>query len=646
MNSKNVNRKDRRSQPKSGAPLSTNQIAQWFGQAVRLHQSGKLKEAVAFYRKVLAASPAQAEAHHNLGLALKSLGQLSDGILALRQAVTLNPFYSEAHNSLGNALTDAGDLEGAVAAFRRAIEIVPDYAIAHNNLGTVLRDLGQADQALECFATALMMSPHYAEAYNNKGATLHDLGRYEAALSCFDQALALEPSHVRALTNRAGTSVAQGRYEDALAAGRQAIALAPTFATAHNTVGNALKALGRLEEAVAAYRIAVTNAPHLPELHDNLGNALSELGQSIEAEAACRQALALRPDFAKAHNNLGTALRDQGRREESLACFQRALGLDPNMAAAHTNLGMALLYEGDYEQGWAEFEWRWQTDKLPDKPADYPRWTGQELQGKTLLLYAEQGLGDVLHFVRYAPLLAQQGARIILEVQPSLVRLLTAIPGVAEVITLGDAAPAFDYCLPLMSAPLRLGTTVETIPNAIPYIHALPEWRAPWFDTISALPGLKVGVVWAGDPRPHDANAHAADRRRSIPLAQWIPLFRTPGISFVSLQMGSGRAQRADLPPELRPLDATERIHDFADTAGVVDLLDLVISVDTSVVHLAGAMGKPVWILSRYDGCWRWLKDGATSPWYPTATVFRQTQPGDWSQIIEQVGQALLPMGH
>jgi tetratricopeptide (TPR) repeat protein len=636
-----VNRKERRAQSKAGAPAASDQIAQWFGQAVALHQAGRLGDAIGWYRKVLTAAPSLAEAHHNLGIALKGLGKIKQAIVCYDQALALNPLYADAHNSRGNALADLGDWDHAIAAFRQAIAVAPNYCAAHNNLGTVLKDQGHPDQACDCFDRALAIDPRYAEAHNNKGAALHDLGRYDAALDSFARALALEPDHARALANRAGTLFTLGRYEEALAGARRAVTIAPALAFAHNTLGNILKAMGRIEEAVPAYQAAVAQAPHLAELHDNLGNALSELGHSTQAEAACRAAIKLRPDFAKAYNNLGTALRDQGRRDEALAAFRTALDLDPAMAAAHTNIGMALLYEGDFAHGWAEFEWRWQTGKLPDKPVECPRWSGQDLRGKTLLLYAEQGLGDVLHFIRYASLLAQQGARVIAEVQPSLARLIGQTPGVDHVIKPGDPLPAFDYCLPLMSAPLRLGTTEATIPATVPYLTVRPEWSDPWRDRVAALPGLKVGIVWAGDPRPFDANANAADRRRSIPLAQWAPVLALPGISFVSLQMGGGRSQLAEVDTSLRPHDWTDGIGDFADTAGLAAHLDLVISVDTSVAHLAGGMGKPVWILSRYDGCWRWLKQGITSPWYPSATLFRQSRPGDWSPVMAQVAQAL-----
>ena len=635
------NRKDRRAQARAGTPVGGDQIAHWFGQAVTLHQAGRLADAVSWYRKVIAAAPGVPEAHHNMGLALKGLGKLPQAIACYDQALALNPAYAEAHNSRGNALTDQGKLTAAVAAFTQAVTIDPRYAAAHNNLGTVLKDLGRLDQALAAFTQAVTLDPSYAEAHNNLGATLHQMGRLDEALAALAQALELDPNHPRALANRAGALFAQGKYEDALADGARAVAIAPTLAFAHNTLGNTFKAMGRIEEAVDAYRKAVELAPNLAELHDNLGNALSEWGRSVEAEAACRKALKLAPDFAKAHNNLGTALRDQGRRDEALACFRKALDLDPGMAAAHTNLGMALLYEGDYVQGWREFEWRWRTGKLPDKPSELPRWEGQDLHAKTLLLYAEQGLGDVLHFVRYAPLLAERGARVVLEVQPTLKRLVAQIPGVSQVVGLGEPLPAFDYCLPLMSAPHRLGTQLDTIPADGPYLPVQSEWGARWAERIRAMPGLKVGLVWAGDPRPHDANAHAADRRRSIPLAQWLEVLGLHGISFVSLQLGGGRAQLADLDADIRPHDWMDEIGDFADTAGLVSHLDLIVSVDTSVVHLAGGMGKPVWVLSRHDGCWRWLKDGPTSPWYPSARIFRQGKPGDWTPVLAEVAAAL-----
>jgi hypothetical protein len=345
--------------------------------------------------------------------------------------------------------------------------------------------------------------------------------------------------------------------------------------------------------------------------------------------------LELAPGFYKAYNNLGTALKDQGRRDEAETCFRKALELAPNMAAAHTNLGMSLLAKGDFQLGWREFEWRWNTGKLAPSDFSQPRWTGFDLTGKTILLTAEQGLGDALQFARFAEPVAARGANVILQVHAPLVRLLTTVPGVSQVVGFDDPLPEFHTHLPLMSTPLVLGTTLDTLPLTIPYVTA-PQ-------STLAVPGngLKVGVVWSGDPRPHDQGANAADRRRSVSLTQLVPILSVPGITFVSLQKGLAERQIEDVPLHLRPYEIMGQVKDFADTAAIVAQLDLVITVDTSVAHLAGAMGKPVWVLSRYDGCWRWLTERDDSPWYPTLRLFRQTKLGDWAAPIESLTEDL-----
>jgi hypothetical protein len=366
---------------------------------------------------------------------------------------------------------------------------------------------------------------------------------------------------------------------------------------------------------------------------------------SIEQAVTCfERTLRLDPRFPEAQSNLGTVFRDRGDLDRASAAYRQAIAFDSGYALAHSNLGVTLLLQGDFAEGWREFEWRQPrlgTRQTPrtDLP---PRWTGEDPAGRTILLQAEQGLGDVLQFARYAGVIAEQGGRVILEAYPPLKRLLASVPGVARVVTADDALPPdIDWHLPLMSAPYVMGTRIETIPATIPYLIPDADLVTVWKKRLARLSGVKVGLVWAGDPRPHDPRAHAVDQRRSVALSKLTPLLAVPGIDFISLQKGAPAAQVTDIAPELRPLDLMDDVSDFADTASLVANLDLVISVDTSVVHLAGAMGKPVWILSRFDNCWRWLTEREDSPWYPTARLFRQTTSGDWNRVIARVTDAL-----
>ena len=626
-----MNRKERRA---AGKTVDGNQINQLFSQAISLHQAGRIKDAIPLYRKVTILAPQAPEPHHNLGIALKALGKIDQAIQCYLRAFALNPSYADAANALGNSMSDLGRHKEALDWFDKAVELAPHAAAPHNNRGTILLAQQQWPEAVAAFRQAIQLDPHYAEAHNNLGAALVRQDQLDDALAAYDRALVCDPHHPRAHANRAALLLQMQRLDEALKSATLAVQLTPQSCLAQNTLGTILQALNRLPEAAQAYEKAIAADPSLPEQHDNLGNVLGQMGLSVQAEQSCRQALKLAPDFAKAWNNLGTVLKDQGKRQQAEACFLRALELAPHMSAAHTNLGMSRLYFGDFATGWQEFEWRWNSGKLALPSFTQPRWMGENLYGKTILLTAEQGLGDSIQFARFAEPIAALGATVILQVQPSLTRLLATIPGVSHCIgTDHTDLPAFDYYLPLLSAPLVLNTRMDTIPATIPYLQSAPQPLAG--------SGRKIGLVWSGDPRPHDPAAHAADLRRSIPLADFIPVLRRPDITWFSLQMGPARQQMASLPPDIHLADAMEHVQDFTDTANIVAGLDLVITVDTSIAHLAGALGKPVWVLSRFDGCWRWLESGETSPWYPRLRLFRQSRPGEWGDALAQVAAAL-----
>jgi hypothetical protein len=331
-----------------------------------------------------------------------------------------------------------------------------------------------------------------------------------------------------------------------------------------------------------------------------------------------------------------------GRSAEADASFREALRLQPDQADAHANRGMALLLAGQFEEGWREFEWRWKTAFMATRARNFaaPLWNGEAIGDRVLLLHAEQGLGDTLQFCRYAPLITG-GARVVLEVQASLVRLLSRLPGVAQIVARGESLPPFDLHCPLLSLPRAFGTTLETIPAATPYLAADPAEATLWRKRLASLPGLRVGLVWAGGPRTPVPKLIAIDMRRSLTLKTLAPLAEVSGVSFVSLQKSSPAAQAANPPPGMALADFSVELHDFAATAALIEALDLVISVDTSVVHLAGALGKPVWLLNRFDNCWRWMLKREDSPWYPTLRQFRQPSAGDWSSVISAVKDAL-----
>lgn len=480
-----------------------------------------------------------------------------------------------------------------------------------------------------------------ASAANEHGFQLHLQGRLSQAEPYYRQAVALDPYFPEAWTNLGLCALAGKRVDQALACQRQALLLAPDSADVHNNLGMAHYTKGHIAEAENAFRAALRLKPAHPNAMLNLGSARQLQHHPAEAEALFRRALELGADPARGRGNLALSLLEQVRPEAAEAECRAALAV-AEVPEVHANLALALLMQGKLEQGWREYEARWQVEAgvgpLPNMLVPQwavPQWGGQALHGKTVLLWAEQGFGDTLQFCRYAPMVAAAGGLVVLAVPRALKRIMATLDGVANVVCEDDTGlPHFDYHCPLLSLPAAFGTTLETIPACVPYLRADP---APWRDALDALPGLKVGLVWAGKSRTEQPHAAAIDRRRSMRFRDMAPLLGVAGCDFVSLQLGPAAAQR----PAAGLLDVSERIADWSDTARLIAGLDLVISVDTAAAHLAGALGKPVWLLSRFDACWRWLTGRDDTPWYPSMRLFRQETPGDWAGVIERVRLAL-----
>ncbi len=571
-------------------------------------------------------------------------GSSNAAIAAYRQAIALRPNYPEAHYNLGNGLFDTGHFDEALAACRQAIALRPGYAEAYSNLGNAFRYKGQLDDAIAACCQAIALKPDLAEAYSNLGSALHDKGQLDEAIAACRQAIALKPDLAEAYSGLGSALHDKGQLDEAIAAYRQAIVLKPSFAEARSNLGVALGEKGRFDEAITAFRQAITLKPNFPDAHCNLGNALRDSGRLDDAIVACRQAIALKPDFTGAYSNLGNALSGKGQLDEAIAVYRQALALDPNFPEAHYNLATRLLYRGDLAAGWAEYEWRWKCrDVRPiHRSFSQPQWDGSPLTGRTIFIHAEQGFGDTLQFVRYLSLVASGGGRIFLECQRELHRLFesSALPGPHQLLTRGQPLPAFDLHYALLSLPLAFQTTLDTIPHDVPYLRANPALVQRWRAKLGAAPApLKVGLVWAG------RKSHGNDRNRSMPLAALAPLARVPNISFYNLQKDDPARQAAHPPPGMRLIDYTSELADFADTAALIANLDLVISVDTSIVHLAGALAKPVWVLLCFAPDWRWLQDRLDSPWYPTLRLFRQPQPGDWPSALNKAADALAQLG-
>ena len=536
----------------------------------------------------------------------------------------------EDHCNLGYECQWQGRLDEAVACYRMALDLKPDSPGAHNNLGTALAQQGLLEEAVQCFRRALGLEPGYSDAYTNLGTALQQQGLLEDAVTCFRMALDVKPDSADAHNNLGSVFGQQGRSDEEVACYRRAIDLRPDYVEAHYNLGNALQQQDRLDEAVACYRRAIALKPNYTMAHNNLGTTLQRQERLDDAVVCYRRAIRLRPDWPEAHNNLGTALQQQALLELAVVSYRTAIGMKPDYPEAHTNLAMALLARGDMAEGWEENEWRWKTPQMTKERRNFaqPQWRGEAATGRTLLIYAEGGFGDTLQFCRYASLAASRGLRVIVEVPRPLVRLLRSLSGVDLVVGIGEELPPFDLQCPMLSMPLAFGTTVATIPSAASYLHADAAQVAAWRVRLAAMAnqGCRIGLVWAGAPKA------ATDRRRSLSPGRLAVLSELSGLHFFNLQKAG-----SSMPAAFRLTDFMDEMADFAELAALIANLDLVISVDTAVAHLAAALGKPVWVLDRFDPCWRWLVGRRDSPWYPTLRLYRQPYPGDWGSVIAEV---------
>lgn len=502
-------------------------------------------------------------------------------------------------------------------------------------LGLVHFQRGQLDQAVIAFTQALQYRQD-ADLYSNLGLTLSKLGHIDEALACFDAAISLDSNNVSAFYNRGNLLQTQNQPEDALSSYHSAIAINPQYWPAWSNRGNLLRTMHRPDEALESYNQAIAINPHHPTLLNNRGVVLVELHRPAEALNDYANALALFPGYTEALYNQGNALLALGQTVAAKNSFDRAVESDPFNADAHFNRSLPLLLTGQLEEGWREYEWRWkQPSYKPLHQFDQPRWTGAEsLRDKTILLHAEQGMGDTLQFVRYIPMVKALGARIILEVQAPLKTLLAELEYVDVLITQGDPIPAFDFHCMLMSLPYAFNTGLSSIPVYTFPITAPADQVNAWKARLEQVPQPRIGLVWSGNPD------HKNDVHRSIPFAYLIAQL-APEFEYISVQQELREHDKAALNSAGNVLPVGEHLKDFADTAALVANLDLIISVDTSVAHLAGAMGKPVWIMLPYAPDWRWMETGESSPWYPSARLFRQPGINDWDTPIKQLNQSL-----
>jgi tetratricopeptide (TPR) repeat protein len=588
-----------RQDKKTSDPLPS--IPEQFNAAVVHHQAGRLAEAERSYRQILALHPNHANSLHMLGVLAFQTGHHEDAIKLIQAALHLNPNSPSYYSNLGNVLQAVDRSEEARAHYEKALALKPDYAEAHMNLGNTLNSLDRLGEAIAHYQQALALRPDYVDAHMNFGSTLRNLRRLDESIAHLEKAVSLRPD----------------------------------YAEAHMNLGNALQDAKRFDEAIAHYERALALRPDYAKTHTNFGNVLHTLNRSEESIAHHKQAIALSPNYAEAYMNLGIVLLDLGRTAEAEQLFAQAISLKPDYAEAHLNLGMSRLQQGDFSTGWKHYEWRTRTVNFAPfrRHFSQPQWQGEPLQGRRIFLHGEQGLGDCIQFLRYLPLVQAAGGTVIVEVPKGLKRVASHLPGIVDLLALGEPLPAFDLHCSLMSLPAIFRTDLHSIPSQVPYLTVPAEARQKFAGLAWPATGVRMGLVWAGNP------SHPKDKHRSIPLSLLEPLFQLPGIHGFSLQKGEASAQigLSKLPIE----DFMPMVDDMEDTAALISQLDLVITVDTSVAHLAGALGKPVWLLLSTDSDWRWLTQREDSPWYPTARLFWQTALDNWSEVIGRVASEL-----
>lgn len=612
--------------------------------AMQAYRVGNLFEAEWLCQDVLQQQPGTIAALHLLGVIAYQTGRLDSAIAYYQSVIALNPAHFEAHGNLAVALQERGDLETAAAHFEQSLALNPTHAPTYFNLANLRLKQGQPEPAIAHYQRAIALKPGYVPAYNNLGNALRQLGDLEGAIGQYHHAIRLDPNYVQAYNNLGNLLLQRGEPAAAIAQYEKSLGLQPDNPDIYYNLGNALRELVQLDSAIQAYQTSLRLEPDRAEVYNNLGLCFHEQNRWGQATSHFERALALAPDHLEAHINYGILLFEQNRLPEATDHFEQAIALQPDYPAAHINLSFALLSAGDLRRGFAEYEWRWQYEAFEALLVEQPRWDGSDLTGKTLLLYAELGLGDVLHFIRYAPLIAGRAKRVILDCRPELIRLLSTVPGIDEWVPRGGDRPAFDVYSPLMSLPHLLGDELETIPQRVPYLQVVPSG----FELPEREPDrFNIGITWAsGVPRNYGHQESyrrylRSYKSRTAPLALFMQLQNLAGVKLYSLQLGEHQTDIARYGFDREVCDLSPYLQDFADTAAAIAQLDLIISVDTALVHLAGALAHPVWTVLPFAPDWRWMLERQDSPWYPTMRLFRQDHPGDWEGVMARVLWAL-----
>ena len=570
--------------------------------------TNQYEQALSYLLRAVNIQPNQGLVHYNLGIAFQELNKFESAIVSYDKAISLSPKFASAYSNRGNALLSIKQFDMAIASYDKAITLDPNYFIAYMNRGNALRSKKKYQEAISSYEKAINLNPHYAEVYSNKANLLQELKQFDAAIANYDQAIQLNPNYFEAFSNR----------------------------------GNALRKAKFYEAAMASHNEAIRLNPLYAEAYSNRGNVYLHLKQLDKAFADFEQAISLKPQFTQAHINLGIAFERLEQFDAAIGCWDKAISIDSECADAYFNKSLLKILLGEYEEGWACYEWRWKALEDSSRKFEQPLWLGNEsIEDKTILIHAEQGLGDSIQFCRYIAMIeALNPQEIILGVPETLLPLLSTLKNKVTLIDRSESIPEFDLHCPMMSLPHAFKTSVTTIPAETPYLYANEDKAKVWQDKLGNKTNPRVGIVWSG------STAHDNDHNRSLLLKQIAPILALPfefhclqkEIRSVDLETLMGLQEHHGLRQHQASLV------DFSDTAALLENMDLVITVDTAVAHLAGAMGKKVFVLLAYAPDYRWMLNRHDSPWYPTATLFRQPKLDDWDDVVNQVKLALVKL--
>ncbi|MDA8691688.1 tetratricopeptide repeat protein [Candidatus Pseudothioglobus singularis] len=597
--------------------------------------------AIDSYKQALWIKPDYAEVHNNMGSVMKDKGDLNEAIDSYKQAIKIKPDYAVAYNNMANALKDKGDLAEALESYQQALRIKPDYAEVHNNMGNALSIKGDLAEAIESYKKALRIKPNFAGAYNNMANAMKNKGDLAEAIESCKQALKIKPDYADAYYNMANAMKDKGDLAEAIHSYKQALKIKPNYASAYYNMANAMKDKGDLAEAIDNYKQALKIKPNYASAYYNMGNALNEKDNQEAAIDSYKQAIKIQPNYADAYSNMGNSLSDKGDIEAAIDSYKQALKIKPNNADAYYNFSLLYLLLGDFDKGFKYYEWR--LKMIKERPVAPSRtnliWDGEKsLNGKHFVVYEEQGLGDIIQFCRYLPVLEQKGANVTFKVKSNLHALLRTLDSKTSLNTSLPEENKIDFESPLMSLPYLLKTSWKLIPITSPYLYADQNKVTTWGEKLSN-DSFKIGICWQGATTKIDVG-------RSFSLSLFEGISKIPNVQLISLHKGEGEGQITNIDFDVTTLgsgfDAGQDA--FLDTAGVMMNCDLIITSDTSVAHLAGALGRPTWVALQYVPASFWMLDRSDSLWYPTMTLFRQKSRGDWVGVFDSIEQNLISL--